>query len=61
MEKKIAKFVEQQGASIRRVKALKLTTETDEKETIRVFRMLYELSANNGGVFDPLNIFNINP
>ena len=57
MEKGLAKFVEQQGASNRKVKALKLTTETDDKDTVRVFRMLFELSANTGGVFDPLNIF----
>ena len=44
-------------ANNRKVKALKLTTETDDKDTLRIFKMLFEKIAKNGGVFDPLNIF----
>ena len=57
MEKKLAKAVDQQVANNRKVKALKLTTETDDKDTLRIFKMLFEKIAKNGGVFDRLNIF----
>ena len=57
MEKKLAKAVDQQVANNRKVKALKLTTETDDKDTLRIFKMLFEKIAKNDGVFDPLNIF----
>ena len=57
MEKKLAKAVDQQVANNRKVKALKLTTETDDRDTIRIFKMLFEKITKDGGVFDPLNIF----
>ena len=57
VEKKIAKAVDQQVANSRKVKALKLTTETDDKDTIRIFKMLFQKISKDGGVFDPLNLF----
>ena len=56
VEKKIAKAVEQQVGK-RKVNALKLTTQTEDRDTLRIFRMLFEKITKNGGVFDPLNIF----
>ena len=57
MEKKLAKAVDQQVANNRKVKALKLTTETNDKDTIRIFKMLFQKITKDGGIFDPLNIF----
>ena len=57
VEKKLAMAVDLQVANTRKVKALKLITETNDKDTIRIFKMLFQKITKDGGIFDPLNIF----
>ena len=37
--------------------ALQLTTQTEDVETVRLFRLLYELSKKDRIMFDPLGLF----
>ena len=56
-EAKIAMIVNQKSNNNKDFKALKLTTETDDKDTIRVFQILFDLNRKNGDIFDPLSMF----
>ena len=62
---KIATIVIQKGTNNKTTKSLKLTFETNDKDTIRVFKVLYDLNIGRGctdyprDVFDPLKMFHI--
>ena len=56
---KIATIVEQKATNNKTAKSLKLTFETDDEDTIRVFKVLYDLNIGRSDVFDPLKMFHL--
>ena len=57
-EHNIGKVENRMGNNHKNCEVLALTTETQDKETVRVFRLLYDISLANNEVFDPLSLFN---
>ena len=55
---KIAKVVTlETTGNNKKPRALQLTTQTDNPETVRLFNLLYDLNRAKNELFDPLEIF----
>ena len=53
----IKQVVERITGNNKKAMALKLTYEADNRDTVRVFEMMYEKSKTDGVIFDPLKLF----
>ena len=56
-EFKIAQVVERQTGNKKQILALKLTYKAEDRDTIRMFKLMYDLSKKEGISFDPLELF----
>ena len=56
-EFKIGHVVERQTGNKKKVLALKLTFQVDDRESIRMFKLMFDKSENEGVIFDPLKMF----
>ena len=54
---KIAELINKKTNNNKSAEALQLTTKTDNRDTVRVYKILYEKNKEAGQKFDPLKIF----
>ena len=53
----IGQIVDKVTGNNKKAKALKLTYKADNRETLRVYELMYEKSKKEGVIFDPLGVF----
>ena len=54
---KIAELINKKTNNNKSAEALQLTTKTDNRDTVRVYKILIERNKADGYKFDPLKIF----
>jgi hypothetical protein len=54
---KIAELINKTTNNNKSAEALQLTTKTDNRDTVRVYKILHEKNKEAGEKFDPLKIF----
>ena len=53
----IGQIVERVTGNNKKAKALKLTYKAENRDTLRVYQLMYEKSMKEGITFDPLGVF----
>ena len=56
-EYNIAQVVEKQTGNKKMISALELTYQAEDRDTIRMFKLMFDISKKEGIIFDPLAMF----
>ena len=57
---KIAEMINKKTNNNKFAEALQLTTKTENTDTVRIFRILFDKNMEDGYKFDPLSLFSQN-